>query len=479
MENINVVLNKIKPHREEMRKGLCVGYADHPDLNDRPIHLEWETLTRHGLISGMTGSGKGAILTSMLDHFLKEWTEKTNYAGFTHCDPHSIGNLLIINRLQELERTGHKVDWDKVRCYKIGGEYPVALNLISHKDNTSIDEMVKETTEIILQAFENPQLSQSKVALEASLHALLWDKNNHTIADIQRLFRDDLFLREIMKNIGNPLIKEWFTKEVVEAKKQKGTSKNLDALVTRIFPFVSQQIMQRSYCQQQNVIDGKRIMDNGEIVLFDFKGAPEEAYKLTAGWIANHYFKTAIKRTPYGGRKHFLIFDEAQMFRIKRLRDIVQQTRKFGLGLWLMTQNVKELDTDIREILTDNSGFIFSLKQKKGLKEMSSLMGNKFSEDHIQNLPDLHAALSSRDGSANVVVPPPAFIWQGQRTTQQSKEAKYAYQQAEMKFNELMKRDCKHVTQVDREIQERTLSNGQLSDNKTIELRKRSLATMS
>src|SRR5690606_27815496 len=62
----------------------------------------------------------------------------------------------------------------------------------------------------------------------------------------------------------------------------------------------------------------------------------------------------------------------------------------------------------------------------------------------------LEAALWSVDGVSNLVVPPPAFILDGEPTKMDSREEKRAIEEAEEKMLELMKRHAKHKDEVDR-----------------------------
>lgn len=479
MEHIETILEKLKPKANELNRGLRIGYADHDDLlppkdekgqrsiesiieHGRPICLQWDTLDRHGIIPGMTGSGKGGAIGSITDGFIEGWVEGLVKAGFTMCDPHESAALLVINRLLEQERQGKKVDWSRVRCYSFNPQnpYPTPMNLLHFGDGhkESISKKAAEVTQIILSAFPG-ELSKSAVLLQMALEALLSDgEEGHTIAQVTRLFRDTNFLSEVMAKVDNQFVRDELNEildEIVEKQEKGKKATSIQAIVTRLFPFVGHTDMQRSFCQTQNVIDGKRIFQNGEIVLMDFKNAPDEAFKLTAAWLANHYYHVAKSREQYTGKHHYLIFDEAQLFRIGRFADIIRETRKFRFGLWLATQDMNALDDQVKKALKVNCGFQISLRQKDGVNLAVELMNNTFTESQIKELPDNHAALYSVEGSANILFPPPAFIWEGQRTAKGSAEAKKAYAAAKDKFNELVQRDCRHFSEVDKEIKEK------------------------
>jgi hypothetical protein len=478
MEQIETIMEKLKPKNHELRKGLRIGYADHESLlppkvngertiediiqKGRPIYLDWETLDRHGIIPGMTGSGKGATLGSIADGFVEAWVLGLIEAGMTQFDPHELANLLVMNRLLEQERQGVKVDWSRVRCYSFNpeNEYPTPLNLLHFDENNqgSISAKAAEATQIILSAFPG-DLSKSAVLLQMAIEALLSDgEENHTIAQITKVFRDTNFLSNVIDEVDNEYIKaelEELLEEILEKQKQGKKPTSISAIVTRLFPFLGHKDMQRSFAQANNVISGKRSFEKGEIVLIDFKNANDDVYKLTAAWVANNYFHTAKAREAYTGKHHYMIVDEAQMFKIERFADIIQQTRKFRFGLWQSTQDVDSLDQKVKDALEINCGFQISLRQKGDVSLAVDLMNNTFTEEQIKNLPDNHGCLYSIEGSANVIFPAPAFIWEGKRTKQGSDEYKLAYNQAKEKFYELVKRDCKHYKEVDKEIRDK------------------------
>lgn len=467
MEQIEVVVSKLKPKSHELNQGVTIAYADHQDLltrdengqiipeQSRPVKLRWETLDRHGLIVGKTGSGKGGIDASMMDEILLNWVKNPSHAaGFTSCDPHLVGLLVKINRLQALEDQGQKVNWDKVRCYSFdpANQYPTPLNLLhfgNHKGSYSMK--AEEAANIIMSAFPG-ELTKSEVVLKSALEALLWAGDEHTIGDVKRLFRNEDFLESVIDKIQNVEIKEELMKEL-EEKKKNSRSTNLDALVTRLFPFIGHQDMQRSFCQSDNVIDGKRIIENGEIVLINFKSAPAAAFKLATGWLCNHYLNTFLGREPYSGRHHYLQIDEAQEFKgLKAIPQIIQQTRKFRGGIWLMTQDYDEMDKEITKSLKKNCGFFIALRQNEINSDQLELMNYRFKADDIKDFKPNTGALYSEDGACNIAYRPPAFIWEGVRTKEGSKESKLAYKRAEEKFNELVQRDCRHRDEVDEEI---------------------------
>lgn len=476
MEFIDVAFEKLKPKPNELNRGHKIAIADSEELivktpdgkvdfdKSRPIRVTTEVFTVHPIISGKSGSGKGAAIISILDEFLEKWVTNPNtWPGLTLHDPHGLTIYLIINRLQEIERTKNKqVDWDRVKCFHVGNEEnPMPLNLLYKDADTNIDDMVEETAQIILQAFESANLTASKIVLEHGLAALLSDKEPHLIEEFSKIFQKTKvvsgkkvtwepseLLEQCLDHIDNPFIVDWFETEVIEP----DNPKNISTVVTRLAPFLNRKNMRDMYSSQENTFaDTKTILDDGHIVLISYQGLPEghPAFKLTAGWIANRYHNEMKKRNPdEKNRVHLMAFDEAQMFHVSRFIDIVQQDRKFGFGLMIATQDIDKLNPDLRKALTVNSGMMISLNQSEGAKIMAGLMRDKFTANHLSNLEKMHAAMWSDEGSANILFPPPAFRYEGEQVRwlddngNVTKDHKEVAKLAREKFEELVSRDA-------------------------------------
>lgn len=467
MEHIEAVFDKIKPKSSELKKGLRIGFADHEDLlprrdekgnlpvelilqKGRPIRLSWETLDRHGVVPGATGAGKGGFIGSAFgDGFLEDWVDGKSPAGFTLLDPHESAVILILNRLQELERQGKEVPWEKIRCYSFdpGNPHPVPLNLLHYSDRykASNSQKAAEITEIILSSFPG-DLSKSKVLITAALETLL-NAGGHTIADIPKVFRDLAFLNQMIERMQD---NEFVRDEILipirdELTNPKGSGAKIDALLTRLFPFVGNSDLRKSFCHERNVIDGHRIIEDGEIVLISFKGASVEAFRLAGGWLANHYYTVAKTRKPYTGKHHYFVVDEAQLFSCSVFSEMMKELRKFRVGLTLITQDVEALETEIKNTMKQNLGFLLTLRQNKtgSIRQVIEVMNGICTEAQIKGLKDNTGILYSLDGNANILFPPPAMIWEGKRQPQEGYGARRAYEQAERKFYELIERDCK------------------------------------
>lgn len=462
---------KLMPADHELKGGqITLGQVD--DIGrGRNVSITFETATNHMVISGKSGAGKDSALIRIMDDFLEKWCDNPDHPGFTLNDPHLDTILLVINRLIALEEKGKDVPWDRVDVLDFGdAEYPPAFNLLHKEPGDNIDQIFAEASEIILSAHDG-NLSQSAEMLDNALITLLADDEPHTIMELRRLFRSNQkqFRAKLLQNLElqNPIVYDWWVTDILpELQKQESQKKefNIDPIKTRINPFLKSKQMQRIYCQKENALDVKRVFQQGRIVLINYKGASDAAFKLTSSWLVNRYMKEAKKRSR-GQKEHFLIFNEAQLFEVEKgFAKITNETRKFGLGLIILTQNIENLSREFKRALKTNTGAIISLNQVDGAKVMSELMREKFTpqqlgllqkvRDEQDRITALEAAVWSNEGSANIVVPPPAFIWEGERTGYGSTEEEMALDQAKARFKELQRRSCKHYLEVDADIYE-------------------------
>lgn len=409
----------------------------------------------------MAGGGKGAIFNFFMEDFLKHWAKK-NGPGLTYADPHRRGILNVVNLLVEMEKEGIEIPWDRVLVLAVGpSDYPAPLNILHCPEGDDVDKVVGEAVEAIMSAFSG-DLSRSRVQMENAIHGLLWDDEAHTIRDIGQVFKfsEGKLRRRLRERLQNPIVKEWFINELEpKFNPDKPQDVNVDAVTTRVNPFLSKRSMQRIFAQPDNALDVNKILNDGYLVLIDFLGAPDEAYKLTAGWLTNRYFREAQKRID-GGREHVMVYDECQKFHVPVFTNIAKENRKFNLGLVLMTQEIDKLDKDLLSAMGSNAAFVCSVAQSTGAKVMSELMRDRLTPSQLKGLSrvlnsegqveKIEAALWSVDGSSNVVAPPPAFILNGQPTKLESREEAQAIKKAEEKMLELMKRVAKHKDEVDR-----------------------------
>lgn len=120
--------------------------------------------------------------------------------------------------------------------------------------------------------------------------------------------------------------------------------------------------------------------------------------KLTIGYIMNQYHRIVQKRQ-IGSKLHLTFIDEAHKVPVPILPKIVAEDRKYGLGLWIITQQISgQLDQKLADALTEIGGNFFVCRQgKSSAKALEGIMQGKFRAEYLQGLPDLEAAVQTQD----------------------------------------------------------------------------------
>ncbi len=466
-KRIETAFPRPKVTDEDFAGDIGIGYldSDDPKQDGRVARLRIKSFMNHGLIAGASGGGKGSALgmIAKLD-FLKEWVKNPDTApGMTICDPHGTTLYLYLNQLLELERQNYKIPWDRVKCVSFGSqgmeEYPVALNLLHRFGSDPVDQVAEDTAEAILSAFNSASMSKGISDLQRALQSLIGSGGTYTLADIGQLMKHNPVgqdLRDAILDSKNPNIEvmRWLADKDAEIIKTK-KSLELSSIDTRLAAFITKMGMQRMFIRKQNYFDVAQILEDGNLVFIDFKGAPKETYKLLAGWLTRRYYYESQKRGE-GKRPHILCFDEVQKFDAQDVfTDIICENRKFNMGLLLVTQMISRLDDQLAEAITSNAGFILSVRQEAGAPGMAKLLGSEFSAEELTKLePGREAAIKSIDGVARLKLDYPAFILNGKPTWINTKEEAEAMDKAKTKFKDLLARDHKTAKEADKEVAE-------------------------
>lgn len=445
--------------------------SDDPTQDGRVARLSTTTMTNHGLIAGASGGGKGSTLMMLMKQdFLKKWIEnKPDSMGMTLCDPHTEDILLILSMLLDLEDQGYEIPWDRIKCVSFGTigaqQFPVAANLLhlpEGSDSTDIDKIAEDTEEIILSAFDSTNLSQSASFLKKAVQGLLYaDQKKRSLLDIVRMFEysseSDKLRKEVISKLEgkNDIVSDWWRKtseEINESEKDK----KVTAIDTRLAPLLDSKSMQRFFCREDNFFENiPKWINEGYLVLIDFKGSTKEMNQLCAAWLAKQYF-TASQARGTGGRPHLLAFDEVQTFDASSIFfRILTENRKFDLGLLLLTQMVESLDDELKRAIKSNAGFVVSVRQEDGAKDMAKLLGEPFTDNELRGLEKgLEACIRSFDGKARLKLEYPAYMLNGEATKRKSQEEDQAKERAMEKFMELLERDHQTAQQADEEIKQ-------------------------
>ncbi|MFD0591047.1 ATP-binding protein [Paenibacillus sp. GCM10027627] len=451
---------------DEFNEGVSIGKARHPVQKGREVRMPISQFTRHWFLSGMTGAGKSSFLLEMIESIVQAWLANPNDApGFSLSDPAQETAVIILNRLRHYEKIGIPVDWSKVHYFDLGSpEYVLPLNFLKRTNNESVHSLSDEAFDLIKAAYggDTPQMDR---ILRNALTTLISDTSqDHNILGIIPLLMEKRFRDRVLPHIKDKIILQFWEREFPNLEKNIGQA--VGPLLNRLSPFQTNEAMRRMFGQPKMGLELRKWMDEGHIILFNMKNVNQAATKLSGGYIANQFHKTAQTRQT-GSKVHIKIYDEAHRGQHPIMNKIFAEDRKFGLSLGLSTQSINQMDKEIVDSVTEIVNNVFTSAQGyKSAAIVQQMTAGAFDRDFLQKLPERTLAVYTKakvEGKSQpktfTVECDPPYLYKPDGSGEwadheNEKEMQAALAWGEEKGLELMARDCLRADEVDEMIDE-------------------------
>lgn len=380
------------------KEGFLIGYNNYRNKNTN-IFIKEEDRMRHMYFIGKSGTGKSALLTSLILEDLK------NGSGACIMDPHG---ELAQNVLENLPKSRMR---DVILFDPTNLERPIGLNLLEFNPNKPEEKtlVVNEMIEIFNVLYD---LSQSggpmfeQYARNAMALNLEDPESGSTLLEIPRVLADSEFRRMKLSKCKNKIVKDFWEKE---AQKAGG-----DASLANIVPYISSKLNQfllndymiNIISQQKSTINFNEIMDNKKILLCKFsKGSlGETATSLLGLVVVNKILLSALSRASLSRENRvpfYLYIDECQNFLTKSIQVILSEARKYNLGLVMANQFISQLtkngkDNTIKDSIFGNCGTIGAFRVgQEDAEYLEKEFSPGFSKFDIMNSESLNCVLKT------------------------------------------------------------------------------------
>lgn len=338
---------------------------------------------RHMYLVGKTGVGKSTLFQVMAIQDIK------NGEGICILDPHgeTIDNILEYIPEERLD--------DVVYVDPSDSSLPVGINLLeSAEDASSDDKNILASGILAAVKHQFGDISwgpRLEYLLSYSLLTLTSIKGT-TMLSIVRLLTDKNYRNFIVEQLDDPVLKKFWEVEYKEyTNNQKFISEAISPIQNKVNRFLASPVIRNLLCQGTSSINLKEIMDNKKILLINLskgKIGEDNSYLLGALLVSRIQFyalqRAKIppeKRTPF-----YLYVDEFQNFATSTFGEILSESRKYGLGLYLTNQYTNQLSDDILHAVLGNVGTIATFSAGA---EDSKVMASEFSpftEEDINTL---------------------------------------------------------------------------------------------
>jgi DNA-directed RNA polymerase subunit RPC12/RpoP len=391
----------------------------------RKFGIKTDDRRRHMYVIGKTGMGKTTLLENMILADI--------YAGHGCCyvDPHGDTAEKLIDYIPSWRIN------DVIYFNPSDTEYPIAFNILEAVDPKMKNLVTSALMSIFKKIWENVWSARMEYILNNTILALL-DTPGTTLLGVNRMLSDKDYRLEIVKNIKDPIVKQFWVQEFA-AYDAKFASEAVAPIQNKIGQFLSSSVMRNIVAQAKSSINIREMMDQQKILIINLsKGrVGEDAMRLLGGMLITKIQVAAMERidTPEKERQDFYLFvDEFQNFAVDSFASILSEARKYRLNLIMAHQYIAQLEhngnTVVRDAVFGNVGTIITFRVgSPDAIFMENEFMPRFTPDDLINLPKTGIYLklmidgvSSQPFSASTLPPIGQRTESSQKVIEQSRE---------------------------------------------------------
>lgn len=309
--------------------GLRLGDNEH-EGETVPVHLQVEHRLRHTHLIGASGTGKSTLLLQMIAQDIAAGR------GVAVVDPH--GDLIdhVLAAVPE-ERAGDVILFDPA-----DDEFPLGFNILSahshHEQTLLASDLV-----MVFRRLATSWGDQMTSVLGNAVLAFLESPRGGTLPELLRFLVEAGFRKEFLATVRDPEVVYFWEHEFPHANRA-----SLGSILTRLDTFLRPKAVRHLVGQRGNALDFGRIMDGGGILLAKLSQGliGEENSQLLGSLLVAKLNQLAIARQArdVAARRPFFVYlDEFHHFITPSLGAIVTGARKYGIGLTLAHQSLRQL----------------------------------------------------------------------------------------------------------------------------------------
>ncbi|MDQ7814812.1 MAG: type IV secretion system DNA-binding domain-containing protein [Patescibacteria group bacterium] len=338
-------------------EGILLGVSEYRGHHYK-IRMKSEDRRRHMYIIGGSGSGKTALMASVIRQDILDGH------GVCVIDPH--GDLA-----DECLTFVPKERADDVIYFNPADtERPMGLNMMEYDQNYPeqktfvINEMLKIFDKLYdLKSTGGPMFEQ--YMRNAMILIMDHPESGSTLMEIPKVLSDEEFRSFKLSKCKTQVVKDFWTKEAQKAGGEASLQNMVPYITSKLTPFIANDIMRPIIGQQKSAFNVRQAMDEGKILLLNLsKGKLGDMNAYLIGMVlVGKILMAALSRTdmdPSARKDFYLYIDEFQNFLTDSISAILSEARKYGLDLIVAHQYIGQLvvnnDTRIRDAIFGNVG---------------------------------------------------------------------------------------------------------------------------
>jgi hypothetical protein len=317
---------------------------------------EGDDRLRHMYLIGKSGTGKSTLLETMISQDI------ANGFGVGVLDPHGETIERVMERIPE-----NRIE-DVIYFDPSDTEFPMGLNLLEMDDPSQKNLMASGLVAAIKQHFDYSWGPRLEYLLNYAILTLL-EVPGTTMLGITRLMDDPNYQRYILHQVKDPMVVKFWEKEFKEMKgNQKLVTEAIAPIQNKVNRFLASTTMRNILGQKKSTLNIWDALNSGKILLMNLskgKIGSDNANLLGALLVSRiQFYALQRAKIPYEQRRPFYLYvDEFQNFATGSFEEILSESRKYKLGLYLTHQFTAQLPEELLKAVFGNVGTIaaFSL----------------------------------------------------------------------------------------------------------------------
>jgi len=407
-----------------------------------------EDALRHVSIKGETGTGKTELLLkSLLDHVRRGY-------GAALIEPHGEFAQTFLERCPPERRAD-------VILFDLASDHVPELNMLYNKPGMSEVALEKQRTSVIelfRKTFSDAWSGKNENFFENGVKTLM--AANESIVLLSKLFSDRKWRESlIMEYVRDPQVLQFWNDLFIydkDGKLIKETQSTVNSLQYKLDSFLSSPSFKRAV-GAETMIDWQEAMDQNKIIIFKLvkENLTKERIKFLGTMGLEFLVNAAFERNPKTRRSNIfkIVIDEAENFADKKLEELINELRKYGVMLEIAFHSNSQLDKvkGLSKAL-QGVGTKIVFKTKPDAKFEADEFGGGITETNIKELPFRHAYVQFLVNGATSKVFNIRTLDRDEVTTDVANQSVFEIE----KFN---RENRKHKSEVDKIINKKLLSS--------------------
>jgi len=309
------------------------------------VRLPPELRLRHLHVIGASGSGKSTLLIDLIMQDIEEGR------GVGVLDPQ--GDLVdeLVSSIPEARLQ------DTILFDPADAGYPVAWNILEAHSELERTLLASDLVGIF-RRFSTSWGDQMTSVLGNAVLVLL-ENPGSTLLDLREFLVDRPTRERLLQAVDDPYLLSYFRHEFAMA-----AGKSVGSILTRLDGFLRSKTVRQIVGARESRLDLRAIVDQGQIFLARLsQGAiGEENAALLGSLLVSKFHQITMSRQEVKReerRPFFLYADECQEVATPSMALLLSGARKYGLGLILAHQDLRQLDAKTPEVgaaLMGNAG---------------------------------------------------------------------------------------------------------------------------